>query len=215
MWVLEARKDAEKVSYPVVWEKTKDADNVIDYDIHGEITKDASNVINANNQTTTGMANVIPWINAPKLILTTSIYWSFATWSLQATASSTLTHSFDWYGTYTRDTKTFTITDESWTEKLKQVAQWLEIPSDWTYMLNMEYWWINEDTHCDDKILVNWNSVHTFVWSFYKYWPDNPKEAIFLTLSKWDIISMYTTATWNRSSYYNFSHLLKMIITKL
>ena len=39
-------------------------DNVIDYDIENEETKDTSAVINANNQTTTGMANVIPWINA-------------------------------------------------------------------------------------------------------------------------------------------------------
>ena len=32
MWVLEARKDAEKVWFPVV--RRKDASNVIDYDIH-------------------------------------------------------------------------------------------------------------------------------------------------------------------------------------
>lgn len=204
-----------EVWFPVVWESIKQTDNVIDYNIREEQTIDTSAVFNANNQTTTGMANVIPWINAPKLILTTSIYWSFTVWSLQATASSTLTHSFDWYETYTQETKTFTITDESWTEKLKQTAQWLEIPSDWTYMLNMEYWWIAWSMDCDDEILVNWNSVHTFTWSWSIYWPHNPKEIVFLTFSKWDIISMYTTATWNDSSYYNFSHLLKMTITKL
>jgi hypothetical protein len=33
---------------------------VVGYDIHDEITKDASAAINANNDTTTGMANVIP-----------------------------------------------------------------------------------------------------------------------------------------------------------
>lgn len=75
MWVLEAWQDAEKVWYPVVWEEKKDPSNVVDYDIHEEITKDASNVINANNDTTTGMATVIPWINAPKLKEETSIYW--------------------------------------------------------------------------------------------------------------------------------------------
>ena len=73
MWVLEARKDAEKVWYPIVWEENKDASNVIDYDIRPEQTKDTSAEINANNQTTTGMATVIPWINAPKLIEKTSI----------------------------------------------------------------------------------------------------------------------------------------------
>lgn len=71
--MLEAREKAEKVWYPVVWEKVKDASNIIDYDIHDEITKDASAVINANNDTTTGMATVIPWVNAPKLIYDTSI----------------------------------------------------------------------------------------------------------------------------------------------
>ena len=73
--MLEARKDAETIWYQVVWEETKYASNVIDYNINKEQTKDLSAEINANNQTTTGMANVIPWINAPKLIAETSIIW--------------------------------------------------------------------------------------------------------------------------------------------
>ena len=73
MWVLEARYKAEKVWFPVVWEEKKDASNVIDYDIRDEITKDTSAEINSNNQTTTGMATVIPWVNAPKLLENTSI----------------------------------------------------------------------------------------------------------------------------------------------
>jgi hypothetical protein len=78
--VLEARYKAEKIEFPVVWEKEKDASNVIDYNINGEITKDISSVINANNETTTGMANVIPWVNAPKLIASTSIIWDIWWW---------------------------------------------------------------------------------------------------------------------------------------
>jgi hypothetical protein len=78
--VLEARADADKVWYPVVWEKTKDADNVIDYDIREEQTKDVTAEINANNQTTTGMATVIPWVNAPKLIESTSIISNPSVW---------------------------------------------------------------------------------------------------------------------------------------
>ena len=73
--VLEARKDAETVWYSLVWEEQKEASNVVDYNINEEITKDASAVENANNQTTTGMATVVPWINAPKLIASTSIIW--------------------------------------------------------------------------------------------------------------------------------------------
>lgn len=71
--VLEAREKAEEVGYSLVWQETKEASNVVDYNINKEQTKDISYEINANNQTTTGMATVIPWINAPKLIYNTSI----------------------------------------------------------------------------------------------------------------------------------------------
>ena len=73
--VLQARYKAEEVWYAVVGEKEKELPNVIDYNIKPEITKDASAVENANNDTTTGMADVIPWINAPKLRADTSIVW--------------------------------------------------------------------------------------------------------------------------------------------
>lgn len=74
--VLQARYKAEEVWYAVVGEKEKELPNVIDYNIKPEITKDTSAVENANNDTTTGMADVIPWINAPKLRAETSIAWS-------------------------------------------------------------------------------------------------------------------------------------------
>lgn len=73
--VLEARENAEEVWYSLIWEEAKEASNVVNYNINPEITKDASSVVNANNDTTTGMANVIPWVNAPKLIASTSVIW--------------------------------------------------------------------------------------------------------------------------------------------
>lgn len=73
--VLEARENAEEVWYSLVGEEAKEASNVVDYNINPEITKDASSVTNANNDTTTGMANVIPWVNAPKLLESTSVIW--------------------------------------------------------------------------------------------------------------------------------------------
>jgi hypothetical protein len=73
--VLEARENAKSVWFPIVWENEKDASNVINYNINEEITKDKTAVINANNDTTTGMAWVVPWINSPKLIAKTSILW--------------------------------------------------------------------------------------------------------------------------------------------
>ena len=70
---LEAWYKAEKVEFPEVWKAPKESSEVIDYNINEEITKDASAAFNANNDTTTGMATVIPWINAPKLLAETSI----------------------------------------------------------------------------------------------------------------------------------------------
>jgi len=66
---------AEEIWFNYVWEERKDPSNVIDYNINSEQTKDLFAEINANNQTTTGMATVIPWINEPKLIAKTSIIW--------------------------------------------------------------------------------------------------------------------------------------------
>lgn len=216
MWVLDAWKDAEKVWFPVVWEEIKDASNVIDYDIRPEQTKDISAEINANNMTTTGMATVIPWVNAPKLLASTSIIWDLWWWgTMSATASDTVTHTFDWAEAYNTYIKTFTITDESWTEKLVQTADWLKIPSDWVYMLDMEYWWISWNMDCTDNLLVNWTTVNSFVWDWDTYHWNNPKEKLFLSLNKWDILSAYIQMQWNDSSYYTFSHLFQMKITKL
>lgn len=66
----------EEIWYNIVWEPKKDANNVIDYNIREEQTKDAFAEKNANNQTTTGMANVIPWVNTPKLLSNTSVIWT-------------------------------------------------------------------------------------------------------------------------------------------
>lgn len=74
--VLSARYKAEEVWYSIVGEEKKELPNVVDYNTNKEITKDASATENANNQTTTGMAEVIPWVNSPKLIASTSIIWA-------------------------------------------------------------------------------------------------------------------------------------------
>ena len=66
---------AEEIWYNIIWETRKDTRDVIDYNIREEQTKDTFAEKNANNQTTTGMANVIPWINSPKLLADTSVIW--------------------------------------------------------------------------------------------------------------------------------------------
>lgn len=140
MWVLEARKDAEKIWYPVVWEEIKDASNVIDYDIREEETKDTSAMINANNQTTTGMATVIPWINAPKLIESTSIISSPRPWYIRAT------FDWNWDGAHIPWTRLiiqrYQISWQVWAPQY--TITWaadtrIVIPAAWVYQIDITY----------------------------------------------------------------------------
>lgn len=85
--VLEAWENAESIWYYEAWKEAKDDANVIDYNINEEQTKDEFAKINANNQTTTGMANVIPWVNAPKLLAGTSVIWAWWGWWWGGSAS--------------------------------------------------------------------------------------------------------------------------------
>ena len=217
MWLLDAWKNAEKITYPVVWEEIKDADNVIDYNIHDEITKDTSNVINANNDTTTGMANVIPWVNAPKLIASTSIIWlkESEPWTLQATATIPYYHYFAWAQSYDEDITSFTLSWEIWTDHLTQTAGWLEIPLTWTYLLQIEYEWITWQMNCTDNIVVNWTTIHSFVSSYSTYWTTNPTEQLFIILNKWDILSWNIQSQHTTTSAFGFNHTVTIKFTKL
>lgn len=199
MWVLEARKDAETVWYPVIWETEKDASNVIDYNIHDEITKDTSSVINANNDTTTGMATVIPWINAPKLIANTSIYWAgWDTGSVWATLTSgTISCSTDSAMTIYRESKTFTISSEVWDLHFTQWTNWIIIPKTATYYFQVAYpkwlsmWQITTYIMQDDEI------IHTYVWPQSS--SGDQTDFFFMPLTKWKSLwAKYTiTTTWN------------------
>ena len=144
MWVLDARFKAEKVWYPVVWEKAKDAENVIDYNIHEEITIDNSSVFNANNDTTTGMANVIPWVNAPKLIASTSIYWadagSYSWWIWAEFEPESAMAIAAWWYEELEVTRITSTRNERWNFKFKYVEwRWLIIPINWAYTLECTY----------------------------------------------------------------------------
>ena len=137
MWLLDARVNAEKITYPVVWEDVKDPDNVIDYDIRDEQTKDISAEINANNQTTTGMANVIPWVNAPKLIESTSIISSPKPWYTQATFNwSWDTAHEPWWQQMIWN---YVISGEVWTPKFTVTWTKINIPAEWVYQIAITY----------------------------------------------------------------------------
>lgn len=164
MWVLDAWYKAEKVWYPVVWEKIKDADNVVDYDIREEITVETSSVSNANNDTTTGMATVIPWINAPKIVAETSIVSASNTKSGSATMSWTSAY---WHvdtaePDYTATIKNFTITDETWELQYIQDAKWIVVPKTAAYAVTMTYSrsWASRDEIT--RFVQDWETLHSY-----------------------------------------------------
>lgn len=214
MWVLEARKDAETVWYPVVWETKKDASNVIDYNIHDEITKDTSSVINANNDTTTGMATVIPWINAPKLIANTSIYWAW--WWDTGSAWATLTSSSisihtEGAETITKEARTFTISSEVWDLSFTQWTNWIIIPKTWTYYLQVAYpKWLSMRQITTD-IMEDNAIIHTYVWPQSS--SGDQTDFFFTSLTKWKSLwakwTITTTGniTWSRSMTINIQSI--------
>lgn len=222
--VLEARENAETVWYSVIWEKEKDASNVVDYDIHDEITIDTSSVFNANNDTTTGMANVIPWINAPKLLMWTSIYEP-------TPAERTVEQTMKWYSTwiYRPDTPTWAIrnfTTSSSTGKKSfiyysspegNMYSWMQAPYTWTYSIQAKYigtasnyhyiwqwrtakWW-----YPDDDIL------HTTNWN---YSSSEQTETFSINLNKWDCLWIFVTMEKSTSAYYSETPRVEMTITK-
>lgn len=143
MWVLDARKDAEKVWYQVVWGEVKESSNVIDYNINEEITIDNTSVNNANNQTTTGMATLVYWVNAPRLLENTSIYNNTAVKSCSATLDFTqnLYRPDDNVGRVRKPTITknywnldFVIRDDA-----EISVNWVVIPVSWWYQLDITW----------------------------------------------------------------------------
>lgn len=171
MGLLDAWVNSEKVWYQYIWEEVKEASNVIDYNINEEITTNTSAVFNANNDTTTGLATVIPWVNAPKLINTTSIYWidqnAWFQWSVQFRFYQ---HD-SWYVTVPAwESMTFWI--DRMTQKRNQVWpydfkymqwRWMIIPSNWTYTVGILYartWdWGGVNSYLE--WLLNWEVVYT------------------------------------------------------
>lgn len=213
MWVLEARKDAEKIWFPVVWEERKDASDVVDYSINEEITKDASWIINANNQTTTGVATVIPWINAPKLIAETSITWlPEEEWS--------------YYGNCEAVLSVWMITIPPWTTpdySSKELfsysctlpfdfdfnGKWLVFPKSWWYEIEVTYYstWQSEFTRYDNLYLNN-----TVIWT--NSGRSSYTDTIQLNIKKWDVI-WFSTRVHNSfpSTTVSKQILIKLIIT--
>lgn len=220
MWVLEARYKAEKVWYSFIWEKAKEDPNVIDYNINEEITKDTSAVFNANNDTTTGMATVIPWVNAPKLIAKTSIYWidfnAWFKWWVQfryLAATSTTIPIWEevsvWVDRMTEER------DERWPYDFKYMQwKWIVIPTNWTYELKclLDWAWTGWSAYFDA-------TLDTFVWGVLAHTSASTTwwttETFNINAYKWQWITFRVNYD-NRSTDTKYAqYILRATLTKL
>ena len=209
MWLLDARIDAEKIDYQAVGEKTKEASNVIDYDIKEEQTIEQSSVFNANNDTTTGMANVIPWVNAPKLKFSTSIYMDTeivvdTVWQELKAQWNTINRPWE-TSTYIR---AMTNLSNWWTQSFKYYSSpqwtlwsWMQAPVEWNYQFEVtypwtstSYWWTFEW-----RTPKWWWSLDT-VWRTYSTVRNSQDETetFIRKFDKWEVFWIF--ATMNRSS---------------
>jgi hypothetical protein len=196
--VLEAWQGAEKVWFPVVWEETKDASNVIDYNINKEITIDQSSVPNWNNDTTTGMANVIPWINAPKLISDTSIYKPIIIdkWPDVTVNGSTNSAS----SKFQFNNLTYTVT---WDIDYGNNTWYIRIPISWVYRIHVKWRDQRYNTYSDWSIAyyfiesVDLNVTETVeLWKAFEY--DND-----VYFESWNQLKFYVQNTnWGSMNFW-------------
>ena len=219
MWVLEARKDAEKVWFPVVWEEEKEPSNVVDYDIHEEQTKDTAAIINANNQTTTGMATVIPWVNAPKLIAKTSIVWDlwagWWVWWVNISWGARLSHPDGTSATIRNWSKSW----ERWDLDFTIVPdQWFKVPETWWYELVINYptWRSNNYIVTDIRYIRWWWASQDLIYHTWQASTTQETETKKLELTKWDIIYAVLTMHYiGTSSSYSTDVSMSIKVTKL
>lgn len=202
MWLLDARADAEKVWYQEIWATTKESGDVVDYNINEEITKDTSNIINSNNQTTTWLATVIPWINAPRLIENTSIYsntvdavwWCSIKWSVDFRAPEEVSWRI----------RNWTIESQYWNLDYKNkvtsdvLRNWFEMPKTWWYQITIHYpyrWWSYVNTSLRIAKWWLWNDVHIIDHNAYNdSW--YVTETITYQFTAWDVIYAYLEVHW-------------------
>lgn len=170
----------EEIWYWIIGAEEKLPDNVIGYNINEEITKDASNVINANNQTTTGMAELIYWVNAPKILAKTSViwadWWGWGGWWIStsilelSTSSKAQTWSLSTFNTLDSSTLASDITVSSW-----------EITSStwWTYLVSF-----NIDTHNANVTSFDFICRNFWDYSYVVYTNQSWKNGSFMWLTK-------------------------------
>lgn len=152
--------EAQEIWYPVVWQEIKYPPNVIDYNINQEQTKDTSSITNANNQTTTWLANVIPWVNAPKLRAETSISWISAWTSITMMSNVSVPIRYNSSWEYKQLDSWITILNEWWawfTEASWTVYVWRK----WIYNITVNIPFVFSSSWYNKTITIknNWSSI--------------------------------------------------------
>ena len=187
---------AEEIWYSIVWEKQKQQSNVVDYNIREEQTKDTFNVDNANNQTTTGMANVIPWINAPKLIASTSIiggaggWWSLLASTAEYWISTPPWTSITKYDLENLSSPWWDLTEESWDVYV----------SAWTYLIigNAHVSNSNVTSTLLDLRLYNSGGYVGHIWRWY--WAEYTNGCVVRTFNAWEYVRLYVQLNYSTSN---------------
>lgn len=226
--VLEARTDAEKIWYPIVWEETKDANNIIDYNIRKEQTIEQSSVFDANNNTTTGMATVIPWVNAPKLKMSTSIVFDEDIEIIIPTINEKLTAT---WSTINRPWQTSTainnmsISDNYWNTGITYYASpqwyyysWMKIPVEWYYQFEVTYPWTSSSYWWTIQWRTpNWWWSADTIWRTYSTaWNASDEYETFVRhFSEWEVFCLFVTMNRNSSTPISDAPVVTMKVTKL
>lgn len=188
------------VSYPVVWEPTKEPSNVVDYNIREEQTIDQSSVFTANNQTTTGMATQIPWINCPKLIASTSIIWDLWWWWLATSILTASTEMTQWAQT---SLKNYTLTWD-WDIYLDEDRPARIYCKWWTYLIAIDSYTTNSNASIDATLFkYSSGGTQTAVLRFNQsgWTSQRTTHLAVATIEKWWHVRLYVTL-WITATYY-------------
>lgn len=126
---------AEIVDYDVIWAKPKQSDNVVWYNFREEQSIADFSKTNANNQTSTWQADIVYWVNRPKIIAETSIVWDLWWWgwwggSLKYCCMTT--GRIRWDASASTELTWWTMTQNLWfTEN-----SWIVISKWWLYLIS-------------------------------------------------------------------------------
>lgn len=182
----------EVIWYSTIWDELETPSNVIDYHITKEQTKDAFNVANANNQTTTGMANVIPWVNSPKLLYDTSIIWGW--WSLLISWAEYWISTLPWTSLTKYDLENFT----SWWDLYED---WWNIHCDWgTYLITLSAT-ISNSSVTSSRFALRLYDSDWYVWYIAQWgWWRYVGGSTVWTFVSWNYIQLWVELDYSTSN---------------